>query len=122
MFIKLYNDFVNFLSFANNLRDLRKKINLRIDIPEMIVQFPGSHPKGFIKEFKKRRTTILESYLLLTKNLESLNYNERIKALRLLAEHIIYSRSLKMPLNTARVQLALMKEGNKKPRQQKGFS
>ncbi|MGE0089087.1 MAG: hypothetical protein AB7S50_06375 [Bacteroidales bacterium] len=110
MFVKVYNDFVNFLSFANNLRDLRKKINLRIDIPEMIVQFPGSHPKGFIKEFKKRRTTILESYLLLTKNLESLNYNERIKALRLLAEHIIYSRSLKMPLNTARVQLALMKE------------
>lgn len=110
MLIRVYNNIVNFLSFANNLKDLRKKINLRIDIPEIITQFPHSHPKGFIKEFKKRRTTILESYLLLTKNLESVNYNERIKALRLLAEHIIYSRSLKMPLNTARVQLALMKE------------
>lgn len=110
MFIKVYNDIINFLSFAKNLRSLRKKINLRIDIPEIRSPFPDSHPKGFIKKFKKRRTTIIESYLLITKNLDSISYNERIQALRLLAEHIIYSRSLKMPLNTARVQLALMKE------------
>jgi len=110
MFVKVYNEIVNFLSFAKYLRSIRKKINLRIDIPEIITPFPDSHPKGFIKEFKKRRTTIIESYLLITKNLESVSYNERIQALRLLGEHIIYSRSLKMPLNTARVQLALMKE------------
>jgi hypothetical protein len=110
MLVKGYNDVVNFLSFAKNLRDLRTKINLRIDLPEIITPFPDSHPRGFIKEFKKRRTTIVESYLRITKNLESVSYDERINALRLLAEHINYSRSLKMPLNTARVQLALMKE------------
>jgi len=110
MLAKVYNDVVNFLSFAKNLRDLRTKINLRIDLPEIITPFPDSHPRGFIKEFKKRRTTIIESYLRITKNLESVSYTERIQALRLLAEHITYSRSLKMPLNTARVQLALMKE------------
>ncbi len=110
MIIKAYNDVVNFLSFTGSLRDLRKKINLRIDLPEIITPFPDSHPKGFIKEFKKRRTTIVESYVRITKNLESVNYDDRLNALRLLAEHINYSNSLKMPLNTARVQLALMKE------------
>ncbi len=110
MLIKTYNDIVNFLSFATNLRKLRSRINQSIDIPEIISEFPNSHPRGFIKEFKKRRTTIVETYLRITKSLESANYNERIHALSLLAEHIIYSRSLKMPLNAARVQLALMKE------------
>ncbi|MHC1704871.1 MAG: hypothetical protein AB9846_13260 [Tenuifilaceae bacterium] len=110
MLVKIYNDIVNFLSFAPNLRTLRKKINISIDVPEIIDEFPNSHPRGFIKEFKKRRTTIVESYLKITNSLDSASYNQRIHALSLLAEHIIYSRSLKMPLNAARVQLALMKE------------
>ena len=110
MLIKSYNDIVNFLSFATNLRKLRTRSNQSIDLPEIINEFPNSHPRGFIKEFKKRRTTIVETYLRITKSLESAHYNERIHALGLLAEHIMYSRSLKMPLNAARVQLALMKE------------
>lgn len=110
MIVKIYNDIVNYLSFAKDLRALRTKINVSIDLPEIIAEFPDSHPRGFIKEFKKRRTTIVETYLRITKCLESASYNQRIQALRLLAEHIIYSRSLKMPLNAARVQLAIMKE------------
>jgi hypothetical protein len=110
MLVKIYNDIVNFLSFADNLRKLRTKINISIDIPEIIAEFPDSHPRGFIKEFRKRRTTIVETYLRITKSLDSASYNQRLQALSLLAEHIIYSRSLKMPLNAARVQLALMKE------------
>ena len=110
MLIKTYNNFVNFLSFATKLRKLRSRINQSIDIPEIISEFPNSHPRGFIKEFRKRRTTIVETYLRITKCLESADYNERVHALGLLAEHIMYSRSLKMPLNAARVQLALMKE------------
>lgn len=110
MLVKFYNDIVNYLSFAKELRELRRQINLSIDLPDVIAEFPNSHPRGFIKEFKKRRTTIAETYLRITKSLESANYNQRIRALSMLAEHIIYSRSLKMPLNAARVQLALMKE------------
>ncbi len=110
MLVKLYNDIINFLSFTPNLKSLRKKINISIDLPEIIEEFPTSHPRGFIKEFKKRRTTIVESYLKITNSLDSSSYNQRIHALSLLADHIIYSRSLKMPLNAARVQLALMKE------------
>ncbi len=116
---RLYNRFINFLSFASDLRELRRAINQSIDVPEVIQEFPDSHPKGFIKEFKKRRTTIAETYLRITKSLDAANYKERIEALNLLAEHINYSRSLQMPLNAARVQLALMKKvvqsrGNKR--------
>jgi len=119
MIIRKYNEIINFLSFTKNLKKLRSKINMSIDLPEIIEDFPDSHPRGFIKEFKKRRTTIVETYLRITKSLNSVNHNERIHALRLLAEHIYYSRSLKMPLNAARVQLALMKQvvnnrGNKR--------
>jgi hypothetical protein len=110
MLTRTYNDIVNYLSFATNLRKLRTRINQSIDTPEIISELPNSHPRGFIKEFKKRRTTIAETYLKITKSLESANYNDRIHALTLLAEHINYSRSIKMPLNAARVQLALMKE------------
>ena len=110
MITRIYNDFINFLSFTKGLRDLRHKINMSIDLPEVIEAFPDSHPRGFIKEFRKRRTTIVETYLRITKSLDSVNHKERIQALKLLAEHILYSRSLKMPLNAARVQLALMKQ------------
>lgn len=110
MIIAKYNEVINFLSFTRRLRILRSKINIRIDAPEIIEDFPDSHPRGFIKEFRKRRTTIAETYLRITKNLDSLNHKERIRALKLLSEHILYSRSLKMPLNAARVQLALMKQ------------
>lgn len=110
MLIKRYNKIVNAINFTSGLRDLRKEINFRIDIPESITFFPNSNPKGFIKEFKKRRATIVESYLKITQNIESGNSKERDYALRLLAEHINYPSSLKMPLNTARVQMALMKE------------
>jgi hypothetical protein len=110
MFARIYNEVVNFLSFSRDHRELRNRINISIDLPEVITEFPDSHPRGFIKEFRKRRTTIVETYLKITKSLDSGSHNQRIQALRLLAEHITYSRSLKMPLNAARVQLAIMKE------------
>ncbi len=109
MLTRIYNNLVNGLSFTGELRSLRQKINISIDLPEYIEEFPDSHPKGFIKEFRKRRTTIVENYLRITKSLDSARYSQRVQALRLLAEHITYSRSLKMPLNAARVQLAIMK-------------
>ncbi len=110
MLIKIYNDTVNLLSFATQLRKLRTRINQQIDATEIINEFPNSHPRGFIKVFRKRRTSIVETYLSITKSLDSAKYSERIHALSLLAEHIIYSQSLIMPLNAARVQLALMRE------------
>ena len=110
MLIKRYNDIVNFLSFSTNLKKIRSRINQTIDSPDSIRELPHSHPTGFIKVFKRRRTTIVETYLKITKSLESANYSERIHGLSLLADYIIYSRSLVMPLNAARVQLVIMKD------------
>ena len=88
MLIKSYNDLVNFLSFATNLRKLRTRINKSIDSPTIIYEYPNSNPRGFIRVFNKRRTTIVETYLRITKCLESANDNDRIHALSLLNEHI----------------------------------
>ncbi len=108
--IRSYNKLVNRMSFNEELKKYRRDINMSVDVPEIIEEFPDSHPRGFIREFRRRRTTIAETYLRITKTLDSANYSERLHALKLLAEHVIYSKSLKMPLNAARVQLALMKE------------
>ena len=111
--VALYNRIVNSLSFGPEYQKLLRLLNTRIDSPESIAEVPASHPGGFIRELKKRRITIVESYLIILRYLESEHHRERINALRLLEEQTFHSKSLTMPLNTARVQLALMKEAIK---------
>lgn len=111
--VRLYNSIINRLSFYHGLYKMRRWLNTSIDRPEAIESFPESHPRGFIKKFRKRRISIVESYVKIISFLESDKCLERLEALRLLADHILHSRSLKMPLNTARVQMALMKEAVK---------
>ncbi len=111
--VALYNRLVNALSFGPEYQKLLRLLNTRIDSPESIAELPTSHPGGFIRELKKRRITIVESYLIILRYLESEHHRERINALRLLEEQTFHSKSLTMPLNTARVQLALMKEAIK---------
>lgn len=111
--IAAYNWLVNRLSFYHGLYKMRRWLNAGIDHPESIESFPESHPRGFIKRFRKRRISIVESYVKIIGFLESEKCNERLDALKLLAEHILHSKALKMPLNTARVQMALMKEAVK---------
>ncbi len=110
MFVQFYNEIINFLSFNQKLRKLRREMNISIAYSEISPEFPNSHPLGFLKEFKKLSATIIESYLTITRNLNSNHPTDRLRALRLLAENIQYSQTLKMPLNTARVQLAIMKQ------------
>lgn len=108
--ISVYIAIINFLSFSPRLRKIRKRLDYSLHRPGIIEDFPDSHPRGFIKRFRKRRITIVEAYLKIIYYLESNQYNERLEALELLVEQILSSRALEMPLNTARVQLALMKE------------
>lgn len=109
----LYNDLVNALSFGVEYQKLRRLLNARIDSPASIEELPPSHPAGFVRELKKRRITIAESYLVIVRYLESDRHEERIHALRLLEEQTLHAKSITMPLNTARVQMALMKEAIK---------
>lgn len=111
--IGLYNSVVNRLSFYNGLYKVRRWLNSSIDRPGALETFPESHPRGFIKVFRKRRISIVDSYVKIISFLESNKYRQRLEALKLLADHILHTRSLDMPLNTARVQLALMKEAVK---------
>jgi hypothetical protein len=109
----LYNSIVNALSFAAEYQKLRRLLNARIDSPTAIEEIPTSHPAGFVREMQKRRITIAESYLIIIRYLESDQHRERIHALRLLEEQTLHAKNITMPLNTARVQLALMKEAIK---------
>lgn len=111
--ILFYNLVVNRLSFYHGLYKMRRWLNASVDRLESIERFPESHPRGFIKKFRKRRISIVESYAKIIGFLESDKYNERLDALKLLARHVLHSKSLEMPLNTARVQLKLMKEAVK---------
>ncbi len=108
-----YNSIVNALSFGTEYQKLRRLLNARIDSPTAIEEIPSSHPAGFVRELSKRRITIVESYLIIIRYLESEQHRERIHALKLLEEQTFHSKNLTMPLNTARVQLALMKEAIK---------
>jgi hypothetical protein len=109
----LYNRLVNALSFGAEYQKLRRLLNARIDSPASIEEMPLSHPAGFVREMKKRRISIVESYLIIIGYLESEQHKERIRALQLLEEQTFHSKNITMPLNTARVQLALMKEAIK---------
>ncbi|MBI4979057.1 MAG: hypothetical protein HZC28_16375 [Spirochaetes bacterium] len=112
-FITAYNTLVNALSFNPALRKTWRALVSEIRHPEHGEETPPSHPNGFIKMFRKRRLTIAESYLTIATYLDSDKYRERLHALTLITEQAFHSKALAMPLNTARVQIALMKEAVK---------
>ena len=110
---RLYGNLVDSLSFSAPLRKMRRELNAKIDAPASISAIPESHPLGVNRWFKKRRMSIAESYITVVTELESKYSQSRIEALKALAAVALNSKSLSMPLNTARVQLALIKEAVK---------
>ena len=112
-FVSFYNRIINFFSFSSELRKLRRELNSKIDMPDTIEVSPRSHPLGVSKLFKRRRISIAESYLLVIRDLDSRHVRARLRALKLLYEHMFHAKTVEMPLNTARVQIALMKEAIK---------
>ncbi len=110
---KVYKSAIGTLSFSAELRKMRRELNATIDLPEAIALTPASHALGVNRWFKRRRISIAESYLMVISELESRQSRPRLEALRVLMEASFHSKSLGMPLNTARVQMALMKEAVK---------
>jgi hypothetical protein len=112
-FERLYGNIVDALSFSAPLRKMRRELNARIDAPDTFaaaLQAPISHPLGVNRWFKKRRMSIAESYLRVVRDLDSHFSRSRLDALAVMAGVALNPKSLAMPLNTARVQMALMKE------------
>ncbi len=92
---------------------MRRELNARIDAPDTIAAAPLapiSHPLGVNRWFKKRRMSIAESYLRVVRDLDSHFSRSRLDALAVMAGVALNPKSLALPLNTARVQMALMKE------------
>jgi hypothetical protein len=107
---KLYYKFIASLSFSAELRKMRRELNAKIDQPESIEPPPPFHPQAASRWFKRRRITIAESYLMVVRDLDSRHSSARLDALRKLAEVAFQSTNIDYPLNTARVQSALVKE------------
>jgi hypothetical protein len=110
---RLYVSTVERLSFSSELYKLRRDLNARIDQPEAIEAGPRSHPMGVSRWFKKRRISIAEAYLTVIRDLDSRHAKSRLRALRIMIDASYHTQALDMPLNTARVQLALIKEAVK---------
>ena len=111
--LAVYGKIVNALSFSAELYKLRRELNSRIDQPGTILREPQSHPVGIARWFKKRRISIAESYIMVVQELRSKNARERLRALKVMIDASFHSKTLDLPLNTARVQLALIKEAVK---------
>lgn len=104
---------IEMLSFSQEVRQLVDILNTEIAAPETVVFRPISHPAGFVRLITKRRLTIAEAYIRLVSHSKGVRYVERIEALQVLMHHVWHSKNLSMPINTARVQIALMKNAVK---------
>lgn len=102
-------NFISSISFGREVRQLVEILNSEMPAKENVKFRPISHPAGFSNLITQRRLTIADAYMRLRAHSEDPSYVERIEALQTLMHHIRYSENLAMPINTARVQLALMK-------------
>lgn len=109
----LYRRAVDSLSFSSALFKLRRELNAKIDAEAQSARDRGERPQGISRWFKNRRMTIAEAYLHVVKDLESGHARARLRALRDMVNVSFHAKTLDMPLNTARVQMALMKEAVK---------
>jgi len=101
---------IDALSFSGSVRELVDILNREMEAPEKVQVRLRSHPAGYVKEITKRRLTIAESYLRLVTTLGVDAYQTRLDALETLVYQATHSKALSLPMNTARVQAALMKE------------
>lgn len=107
--VRLYNRAVDALSFSNELYKLRRELNAQIDFREGAADDGDRRPLGAARWFKKRRISIAEAYLEVVRDLDSEHSGRRLRALRVMLDASFHNQALDMPLNTARVQLFLMK-------------
>lgn len=112
--LDLYERVVNALSFSEQLYRLRRELNTKIDVPDTIAPPPRASASVVTRWFKRRRISIAEAYLRVVRDLESRHARARLRALRMMVDVSFHAKTLDMPLNTARVQMALMKEAVKR--------
>jgi len=113
-FFSIYSWIIDFLSFNTEIESLVDALNHKLEEPPgKMVTRPFSHPGGFIRELGKRRLSIAGAYIKIARDLSPEDVDERLGALRILVEQSLHAKTINMPLNTARVQIDLMKEAVK---------
>ncbi|MBN2360491.1 MAG: hypothetical protein JXR83_13635 [Deltaproteobacteria bacterium] len=105
-----WSSLIDTVSFSGSVRELVDILNREIESPDKVQVRLRSHPAGYAKEITKRRLTIAESYLRLVTTSGVEGYQTRLDALETLVYQASHSKALSLPINTARVQAALMKE------------
>ncbi len=104
---------IDALSFNDKIRDLADMLSRKTGHSEDVTPDLLSHPGGFIRAFRKRRMGIAESYIRIAHDLNRNNVRERLHALKNLMHLSFHAKTVSMPLNTARVQIEIMKEAVK---------
>ena len=108
------NDLVHLVSFNDEISNIVDKLNQTLEEPPVKLGHRfASHPGGFCREFVKRRLSMAEAYIIISR-LHAPEFSEtRLQALRTLMEQSMHAKTVTMPINTARVQIYLIKEAVK---------
>jgi len=107
---KIIYRIIDNISFNDEIRDLADNLNRRVEQFDEITPDLLSHPGGFTRAFYRRRIGIAEAYARIARELDRNNCHKRLHALKSLVELSLHAKTVSMPLNTARVQIQIMKE------------
>ena len=114
LFLELYSWIIDVFSFNSEVENMVEALNHKLEEPPAKLALrPFSHPGGFIRELGKRRISMAGAYIKIARDLSPEDVEGRLAALRILAEQSLHAKTINMPLNTARVQIDLMKDAVK---------
>lgn len=105
--------FVDTISFDSRTREFIDELNLKASGAGNVPPHPPSHPGGFIRGFQKRRMSIAEAYLRVAQASGNDGWRERLDALQTLVDESLHAKNVALPLNTARVQIEIVKQAIK---------
>ncbi len=105
------NGIIEWLSFSDEIHTIVDRLNQKLDEPPIrLANRHISHPGGFGREFGRRRLSIAEAYLIIARHHSPEHADNRLQALRIMIEQSLHAKTVTMPINTARVQIQLMKD------------
>jgi len=108
------SDLINWVSFNSEISNIVDQLNHTLEEPPIkLRQHFASHPGGFCREFVRRRLSMAEAYVIITRLYSPENSENRLQALRTLMKQSMHAKTVNMPINTARVQIYLIKEAIK---------
>ncbi|HUX40178.1 MAG TPA: hypothetical protein VMV83_03335 [Rectinemataceae bacterium] len=111
--LRLWRRALDAISFSAELRRLRRELNAFIDSPPAAAVDWRSHTLAASRWSPGRRVSIAEAYVRVVNDLDSRHARSRLRALKRIVGLSFHAKTLDMPLNTARVQLALIKDAIK---------